>query len=53
MLFGCTSLLLAASVDARSSYDGSWNIIFCHAKRRLQPNVQLLGQHRRWRDNVA
>jgi len=28
MLFGCATLLLAASADARSPYDGAWNITF-------------------------
>ncbi len=28
MLFGCAALLLANGADARSSYDGSWNITF-------------------------
>jgi hypothetical protein len=28
MLFGCAALLLATDADARSSYDGSWNITF-------------------------
>ncbi len=28
VLFGCATLLLATAVDARSSYDGSWNIMF-------------------------
>jgi hypothetical protein len=28
MLFGCATSLVAASADAGSSYDGSWNIIF-------------------------
>ena len=28
MLLGCTTLLLATGADARSSYDGSWNITF-------------------------
>ena len=28
MLFGCATLLVAASADAGTSYDGSWNITF-------------------------
>ena len=28
ILFGCATLLLATGADARSSYDGSWNITF-------------------------
>jgi hypothetical protein len=28
MLFGCTTLLLATGADARSAYDGPWNIRF-------------------------
>ena len=28
ILFGCATLLLAIGADARSSYDGSWNITF-------------------------
>jgi hypothetical protein len=27
-VFGCATLLLATGADARSSYDGSWNITF-------------------------
>ena len=28
MLFGCATLLLATGADARSPYDGAWNITF-------------------------
>ena len=28
MLFGCTTLLLVGGAEARSPYDGSWNIMF-------------------------
>ncbi len=28
MLFGCTTLLPAGGAEARSPYDGSWNITF-------------------------
>ncbi len=28
ILLGCAALLLATGADARSSYDGSWNITF-------------------------
>ena len=41
-LFGCGSLLLSASVDARSSYDGSWNITFVTQSGNCSPTYSYL-----------
>jgi len=41
-LFGCGSLLLSASVDARSSYDGSWNITFVTQSGNCSPTYNYL-----------
>ena len=42
MLFGCVGLLLATSTDARSSYDGSWNITFITQSGNCSPTYSYL-----------
>ena len=46
ILVGCATQLLAAAADARSSYDGSWNITFvtqsgdCNSTSNYSINIE-------------
>jgi len=52
-VIGCAWLVLATAAEARTSYDGPWNLVFVTQRGSCDPNLQFFSKHKRRRCDAS